>query len=72
MYFGSINIFIFQDSKEVLNDQNYQNLMKKKRLAASSFEKNLIFYLGVLGLLFVPIFKTITNLPPYLGICYDF
>ena len=32
------------------------------------FERNLIFYLGVAGLLFVPIFKTVTHLPPYLGI----
>ena len=34
----------------------------------SLFERNLIFYLGVAGLLFVPIFKTTTHLPPYLGI----
>lgn len=34
----------------------------------SPFERNLIFYLGVCGLLFVPIFKTITHLPPYVGI----
>ncbi len=32
------------------------------------FERNLIFYMGVAGLLFVPIFKTVTNLPPYVGI----
>ena len=31
------------------------------------FERNLIFYMGVCGLLFVPIFKTVTHLPPYLG-----
>ena len=31
------------------------------------FERNLIFYLGVAGLLFVPIFKTVTHLPPYVG-----
>ena len=31
------------------------------------FERNLIFYLGLLGLLFVPFFKTITHLPPYIG-----
>jgi len=30
-------------------------------------ERNLIFYLGVAGLLFVPIFKIITGLPPYIG-----
>ena len=39
----------------------------EEKVHTSSFERNLIFYLGVLGLLFVPIFKTITNLPPYLG-----
>ena len=39
----------------------------EEKVLTSSFERNLIFYLGVLGLLFVPIFKTITNLPPYLG-----
>ena len=33
----------------------------------TSFERNLIFYMGVGGLLFVPIFKTVTHLPPYLG-----
>jgi Na+/H+ antiporter NhaD/arsenite permease-like protein len=32
------------------------------------FERSLIFYIGVGGLLFVPIFKTITHLPPYVGI----
>jgi Na+/H+ antiporter NhaD/arsenite permease-like protein len=33
----------------------------------TSFERNLIFYMGVGGLLFVPFFKTITHLPPYIG-----
>lgn len=32
------------------------------------FERNLLFSLGVAGLLFVPIFKTVTHLPPYIGI----
>lgn len=31
------------------------------------FERMLILGLGILGLLFVPIFKTITNLPPFMG-----
>jgi len=30
-------------------------------------KRNLIFYLGVGGLLFVPVFKTFTHLPPYVG-----
>ena len=31
-------------------------------------QRKLIFFLGVGGLIFVPIFKTITHLPPFLGI----
>ena len=31
-------------------------------------ERTLIFALGVIGLMFVPVFKTITHLPPFLGI----
>lgn len=34
----------------------------------STKQSNLIFFLGVGSLLFVPVFKTITHLPPYLGI----
>ena len=33
----------------------------------TAFERNLIFFLGVAGLLFVPIFKTLTHLPPFMG-----
>ena len=33
----------------------------------TAFERNLIFFLGVAGLLFVPVFKTITHLPPFMG-----
>ena len=32
------------------------------------FERNLVFFTGVGSLLFVPVFKTITHLPPYTGI----
>jgi len=31
------------------------------------FDRNLIFIVGIGALLFVPIFKTITHLPPYMG-----
>ncbi|GHT14471.1 sodium:proton antiporter [Bacteroidia bacterium] len=37
------------------------------RIKLSNTERNWIFSLGVGALLFVPIFKTITHLPPYLG-----
>ena len=34
------------------------------------FERNLIFFLGVGLLLFVPVFKTVTHLPPYMGMMF--
>jgi len=34
----------------------------------SQFEKSLMFFMGMGCLIFVPIFKAITHLPPYLGI----
>ncbi len=30
-------------------------------------ERNMVFFLGLLGLLFVPVFKTVTHLPPFMG-----
>nr|WP_024310268.1 sodium:proton antiporter NhaD [Pseudomonas sp. P818] len=35
------------------------------------FERNLVFALGLGGLLFVPVFKTLTQLPPYMGILFS-
>ena len=45
------------------------NIKIKEHIAnpTTPFERKLIFSLGVLGLLFVPVFKTITHLPPYMG-----
>ena len=34
------------------------------------FERNLVLGLGIALLLFVPVFKTITHLPPYMGILF--
>ncbi|MGE5894715.1 MAG: sodium:proton antiporter NhaD [bacterium] len=34
----------------------------------SRFEKNLMFFMGMGSLIFVPVFKAVTHLPPYLGI----
>lgn len=39
--------------------------------ASSSFNRNLIFIIGISCLLFVPIFKTITDLPPYMGMLFS-
>lgn len=40
----------------------------KKDSIIPKFEKNFIFFLGVSVLIFVPVFKTITHLPPFMGI----
>ncbi len=37
----------------------------------TSKERNFVFLLGVLGLLFVPIFKIVTDLPPYMGMLFS-
>lgn len=34
---------------------------------ATSLEKNIVFSVGVGALLFVPVFKTVTHLPPFMG-----
>jgi Na+/H+ antiporter NhaD/arsenite permease-like protein len=36
----------------------------------SGFERNLILGLGIGALMFVPVFKTITHLPPFMGILF--
>ena len=36
----------------------------------SKKERNMVFWVGIGSLIFVPIFKTITHLPPYMGILF--
>jgi Na+/H+ antiporter NhaD/arsenite permease-like protein len=39
----------------------------REKIYTTSFERKLFLIMGVSGLLFVPVFKTVTHLPPYLG-----
>lgn len=43
---------------------------KKEKIIINNFEKNTIFLMGIGALLFVPIFKSITHLPPFMGILF--
>jgi Na+/H+ antiporter NhaD/arsenite permease-like protein len=43
---------------------------KKEKLYSSAFERKAVFVTGLACLLFVPVFKTITHLPPYMGIMF--
>ena len=45
-----------------------QNVPKASVSQFTQKQRNIIFWLGVGGLVFVPIFKTITHLPPFMGI----
>lgn len=36
----------------------------------SEFERNIVFFLGIGALVFVPVFKTITHLPPFMGVLF--
>ena len=42
----------------------------ERRDPTNPFERNLVFALGLGALLFVPVFKSITHLPPYMGILF--
>jgi NhaD family Na+/H+ antiporter len=44
--------------------------LKKDKLSSSAFERKAVFITGVACLLFVPAFKAITHLPPYMGIMF--
>jgi len=44
--------------------------MRNINFTTSKTERNTVFWLGVACLVFVPIFKTITHLPPYMGILF--
>ena len=43
---------------------------KKEKLFSTVNERRTVFIIGVACLLFVPVFKTITHLPPYMGIVF--
>src|SRR5690606_2930435 len=38
---------------------------------ASKKESNLVLTIGVLALLFVPVFKNVTHLPPFMGMLFS-
>jgi len=50
---------------------NIETLEEHQKNPTTSFERNLVFWLGVIGLLFVPFFKMVTHLPPYVGMMFS-
>lgn len=54
--------------RPVIARQYSDNFMKD--VYTTPFERNLMFFLGVGALISVPIFKTITHLPPFMGVMF--
>ena len=52
--------------KEIAPPNSDENSIRRTNV----FERNLIFYLGIALLIAVPAFKTITHLPPFMGILF--
>jgi Na+/H+ antiporter NhaD/arsenite permease-like protein len=44
---------------------------ENEKIFTKPFERKLMLIMGVCGLLFVPVFKTITHLPPYMGMLFS-
>lgn len=52
------------------NVSRREEILQNKNFTYSAGERNLVFWLGIGCLLMVPVFKTITHLPPYMGILF--
>lgn len=63
----AIPAFILQYSLHGRFDKA-QNVAQAQVSAFTQTQRNIIFWLGVGGLIFVPIFRYLTNLPPFMGI----
>ena len=54
-------------SRNMKGDSIRADIDSQKKTRKQNFESNLIFFAGVGALLFVPLFKTLTGLPPFMG-----
>jgi Na+/H+ antiporter NhaD/arsenite permease-like protein len=48
-----------------------EKVLINQNIISTSFDRNLVFFIGVSCLLFVPFFKAITELPPYMGMLFS-
>ena len=49
------------------NIELFENSTTNSNALSNPFDRNVVFFIGLSCLLFVPVFKTITHLPPYMG-----
>jgi len=61
----------FLIARQLRGDVEKQQVVEKNlNYTTSSLERKTVFWLGIGSLLFVPVFKTITHLPPFMGILF--
>jgi Na+/H+ antiporter NhaD/arsenite permease-like protein len=63
-------VLSFKLKGDLIQETVDKDTVETKNGTANNFEKRLIFYVGIGALLFVPIFKTVTHLPPFMGILF--
>lgn len=63
-------ILSFRLRGEVPRPRARAHLAERNPPATTAFERNMVLALGLSALVFVPIFKTVTHLPPYMGILF--
>ncbi len=60
-----LGILSFMMKGSIKRPQKDEN---RQRVSLALWERNFVFFLGIGALMFVPVFKAITHLPPYLGV----
>ncbi|MEP7109397.1 MAG: sodium:proton antiporter NhaD [Ferruginibacter sp.] len=65
--FVPLGILSFSMRGKIESPENIENNQTDK---TTPFERNLVFGLGIGALIFVPVFKTITHLPPFMGMLF--
>ncbi|MFG3454791.1 sodium:proton antiporter NhaD [Stutzerimonas stutzeri] len=63
-------ILSFRLRGEVPRPRARAHLAERNPPATTAFERNMVLGLGLSALVFVPVFKTVTHLPPYMGILF--
>ncbi|WP_407291715.1 sodium:proton antiporter NhaD [Stutzerimonas zhaodongensis] len=63
-------VLSFSMRGEVPRPRARAHLAESNPPATTAFERNLVLALGIGALVFVPVFKTVTHLPPYMGILF--
>ncbi|MBL7722640.1 MAG: sodium:proton antiporter NhaD [Chitinophagaceae bacterium] len=55
-------------TRQLKGNFQFPDKITGSRNLSASKDRNTVFWVGILSLLFVPVFKTITHLPPYMGV----